>query len=202
MARFEPGNPCASRRRSSTMTTTNDSALVRAAGLLAAPGWETGRATGPSAAPFAVQFSARFDQRPLDGAAVSDILANARAALHEAATAAADAAARARSLAENLDVTLAELTAGDNLPVKQHLDSGESLREGVALSPREREVLALVAEGRTNKAIADALFVSPNTVKTHVTSLLHKLHAETRVQLAAIATRQAPFLISNESGLI
>jgi two-component system, NarL family, nitrate/nitrite response regulator NarL len=59
-----------------------------------------------------------------------------------------------------------------------------------SLSPREREVLALVAAGQTNKAIAEALYVSPNTVKTHVSSLLHKLRADTRVQLAAIATRQ------------
>jgi DNA-binding NarL/FixJ family response regulator len=47
----------------------------------------------------------------------------------------------------------------------------------------------LVAAGQTNKAIADALYVSPNTVKTHVSSLLHKLRADTRVQLAAIATK-------------
>ncbi len=59
------------------------------------------------------------------------------------------------------------------------------------LTPREREVLALVAEGRSNKAIAEALFVSPNTIKTHVASLLHKLHADTRVQLAALAARGA-----------
>ena len=52
-------------------------------------------------------------------------------------------------------------------------------------------MLALVAQGQTNKAIADALFVSPNTVKTHVTSLLQKFRAESRVQLAAIATRQS-----------
>ena len=58
------------------------------------------------------------------------------------------------------------------------------------LSPREREVLALVAEGRTNKEIADALDVSSNTVKTHVTALLTKLRADSRVQLATMATRQ------------
>ncbi len=50
-------------------------------------------------------------------------------------------------------------------------------------------MLALVAGGRSNKAIAEALYVSPNTVKTHVTSLLHKLDAESRVQLAVIATQ-------------
>ena len=62
---------------------------------------------------------------------------------------------------------------------------------GDQLSPREREVLALVAQGRTNKAIAEALFVSPNTVKTHVASLLTKLDVDTRAQLAVIATQQA-----------
>jgi ATP/maltotriose-dependent transcriptional regulator MalT len=51
-------------------------------------------------------------------------------------------------------------------------------------------VLALVAEGRSNKAIAEALFVSPNTVKTHIASLMTKLHADSRAQLAAIAARQ------------
>ena len=50
--------------------------------------------------------------------------------------------------------------------------------------------LALIAAGQTNKAIAEALYVSPNTVKTHVSSLLHKLQADTRVQLAAIATER------------
>jgi DNA-binding NarL/FixJ family response regulator len=58
------------------------------------------------------------------------------------------------------------------------------------ISPRERDVLALVVEGRSNKDIAEALYVSPNTVKTHVASLLNKLSANTRSQLAAIALRQ------------
>jgi DNA-binding NarL/FixJ family response regulator len=51
-------------------------------------------------------------------------------------------------------------------------------------------VLALVAQGQTNKAIAEALFIAPSTVKYHVTSLLTKLDAETRTQLVAIATER------------
>ena len=58
------------------------------------------------------------------------------------------------------------------------------------LSPREREVLALVAQGRSNKEIAEALFVAPSTVKTHVTSLLTKLDADNRAQLATIAAQR------------
>jgi len=44
-----------------------------------------------------------------------------------------------------------------------------------ALSPREREVLALLAEGRTDRGIAAALFVTPKTVEAHVRSIFHKL---------------------------
>ncbi len=43
------------------------------------------------------------------------------------------------------------------------------------LTPREREVLALMAEGRTNAAIADRLFVNPGTVEKHVTNIFAKL---------------------------
>jgi DNA-binding NarL/FixJ family response regulator len=53
------------------------------------------------------------------------------------------------------------------------------------LTPREREVLALVAEGRTDRGIAEALWLSPKTVETHVRTIFRKLdlptsHAENR----------------------
>jgi DNA-binding CsgD family transcriptional regulator len=101
-------------------------------------------------------------------------------------------------MADGLDKLLAELTVTDTPALAPARIAAAPRPNTVALSRREREVLALVAEGRTNKAIADALFVSPNTVKTHVASLLHKFHAETRVQLAAIATRQSSLLASYE----
>jgi DNA-binding NarL/FixJ family response regulator len=45
----------------------------------------------------------------------------------------------------------------------------------------------LLAEGQTNKAMAEALFIAPSTAKYHVTSLLTKLGAETRTQLVTLA---------------
>lgn len=59
-----------------------------------------------------------------------------------------------------------------------------------ALSPRETEVLELVAQGATNKEIAEALNVTENTVKIHLRKILEKLHLNNRVQAAVYAMRQ------------
>ena len=55
------------------------------------------------------------------------------------------------------------------------------------LSPRELEVLSFVARGSNNREIAEALYLSPLTVKTHVSRILMKLRARDRVQLVVIA---------------
>lgn len=67
-------------------------------------------------------------------------------------------------------------------------DSGESSIEE-SLTPRELEVLHLLAEGKTNKAIAQELEVSSHTVKFHVTSLMGKLNAQSRTEAVVRATR-------------
>jgi DNA-binding NarL/FixJ family response regulator len=55
------------------------------------------------------------------------------------------------------------------------------------LTDREREVLALVGQGKTNTEIAHALFLSPLTAKTHVSRIMTKLAARDRVQLVVLA---------------
>jgi DNA-binding NarL/FixJ family response regulator len=60
-------------------------------------------------------------------------------------------------------------------------------RELEALTEREREVLAQVGQGKTNHEIATELFVSPATVKTHVSRVMSKLYARDRAQLVVAA---------------
>ena len=57
------------------------------------------------------------------------------------------------------------------------------------LTKREREVLALVAQGRTNRQIADELFISENTAGVHVSNILGKLGVASRTEAAAVAVR-------------
>jgi DNA-binding NarL/FixJ family response regulator len=57
------------------------------------------------------------------------------------------------------------------------------------LSARELEVLSLMAEGKSNHEIADALIISPSTVHNHISSILMKLQVENRVQAAVRAVR-------------
>jgi DNA-binding NarL/FixJ family response regulator len=58
-----------------------------------------------------------------------------------------------------------------------------------ALSEREREVLVLLAQGASNRDIAEKLVITEGTVKTHVSNILAKLQAENRTQAAIIARR-------------
>jgi DNA-binding CsgD family transcriptional regulator len=65
----------------------------------------------------------------------------------------------------------------------------ESDSDRLGLTPREREVLALVADGRTNRQIAEALFISGKTASVHVSNILSKLGVANRGEAAAVAHR-------------
>lgn len=58
------------------------------------------------------------------------------------------------------------------------------------LTEREKEVLALIAEGKKNQEIAEQLFISPGTVRVHVHSILNKLNVKDRTQAALFLVRQ------------
>ncbi|HVM69339.1 MAG TPA: response regulator transcription factor [Gaiellaceae bacterium] len=60
---------------------------------------------------------------------------------------------------------------------------------GVSLTPRERDVLRLLADGHSNETIGKALFISPDTARTQIGIAMAKLGASTRTQAVAIALR-------------
>ncbi len=60
----------------------------------------------------------------------------------------------------------------------------------LGVTPRELEILGLIAKGMSNREIADTLFVSENTVKTHSSRLFDKLSAKRRTQAVQIAKDQ------------
>jgi DNA-binding CsgD family transcriptional regulator/tetratricopeptide (TPR) repeat protein len=116
---------------------------------------------------------------------------------------AAAALARARALADRLGARLlaAEIEALGRrarlepaLPLDGAAANGpapepETVTDELGLTPREREVLALVADGRTNRQIAEALFISAKTASVHVSNILAKLGVANRGEAAAVAHR-------------
>ncbi|QNE78166.1 response regulator [Streptomyces finlayi] len=68
-------------------------------------------------------------------------------------------------------------------------DVGSGTGRGSTLTEREREVLGLIADGRSNREIARALVLSEKTVKTHVSNILMKLDLSDRTQAALWAVR-------------
>lgn len=74
------------------------------------------------------------------------------------------------------------LTKGKIVAVDPNFSLNESNLEKLGISRRELEVLELIAQGMSNQEIADKLFVSPHTVKSHSSNLFIKLNARRRTE--------------------
>ena len=90
------------------------------------------------------------------------------------------------------ELTLLAERARLDLSAPRSPDRPPRLEEVLGLSPREAEVLTLVARGLTNREIADTLVISVRTASVHVSHILRKLDAPNRREAAAIAHRVAP----------
>jgi two-component system nitrate/nitrite response regulator NarL len=95
-----------------------------------------------------------------------------------------------RGVAQGLTVIDPALIVASGVHIQSRAQPSPAVSHGEALTAREREVLALVANGLPNKAIARELGISEHTAKFHVGSLLAKLGAASRTEAVTIATRR------------
>jgi DNA-binding NarL/FixJ family response regulator len=93
-----------------------------------------------------------------------------------------------------LPAELAGDLAAATAPAAPRPSAGEA-GEQAPLTPRELEVLALLAEGLPNKAIGPRLGISEHTVKAHVTAIFAKLHAGTRAEAVVTAARRGLLML-------
>jgi DNA-binding NarL/FixJ family response regulator len=95
----------------------------------------------------------------------------------------------------DLEMAISEMT---HMHMRPHLERALTLQRQIgpappqvadALSPREREVAALVGQGFSNRAIAEALVISEGTAEVHVKRILNKLAFRSRAQIAVWAVQ-------------
>lgn len=65
-------------------------------------------------------------------------------------------------------------------------DAGEE-PEPIHITPREQQILHLIAQGKSNKQISSEIFLSIETVKTHIKKIFHKLEVKNRLEAVAVA---------------
>jgi DNA-binding CsgD family transcriptional regulator/tetratricopeptide (TPR) repeat protein len=106
---------------------------------------------------------------------------------------------RARPLLHELELLAQRARLDLNAPETGPREQ-ESLEESLGLTPREAEVLSLVARGYTNREIADTLVISIRTAGVHVSHILRKLEAPNRREAAAIAHRFAAPVVHRRDG--
>ncbi len=90
------------------------------------------------------------------------------------------------------EAALTPVMASRILEEFRHLSQRVPGEQSAALTRREQEVLSLVAEGATDQEIADALYLSLNTVKSHMRNILAKLHVSSRQEAALYVRPKQP----------
>ena len=83
----------------------------------------------------------------------------------------------------------------DASPQRQDGSSDRPSEPWSELTRRQRDVLGLISQGKSNKLIADALSMSESTVKAHVKQIIKRLHVSNRTQAALLATGHGPFAL-------
>jgi non-specific serine/threonine protein kinase len=151
---------------------------------LAAAEWRAERAVRLAGAATAMHEAGGDALEPIRRRGSEGWLAEARRALGEAGAAAAWAAGRAMPP----EAAVADALAADPAPAPgAPRGRGRGRGDGSPLTPREREVARLVAQGASNRRIAETLVISERTAEAHLANILAKLGLATRVQLAAWA---------------
>jgi DNA-binding NarL/FixJ family response regulator len=109
-------------------------------------------------------------------------------------------ALKAGSMAELIDAIERIATGGSYVDPRldRILLSPRATAQVPQLSPREREIMHLMAEGRTAEAIANELSVSVETVRTHVRNVIRKLQARNRVHAIALALERGEIALSDD----
>jgi two-component system nitrate/nitrite response regulator NarL len=192
-----------------------ESPLARA-GLASMLGSQPGLVVAGQAAPDAALESALAAYAPdvlawdlgWDAAAGLHVLADARDAAPPVLVLVSDAGVAPDALAQGAYSVMPQDASGDDLaaalmatarglvvmtpdllPATMLAPAGEAQMPADALTPRELEVLALVAEGLANKAIANRLGISDHTVKFHINAVMSKLGAQSRTEAVVTAMR-------------
>jgi DNA-binding CsgD family transcriptional regulator len=117
------------------------------------------------------------------------VVATLSARLGEESVATARTEAYGLSLEQMAELSLEVLDEASEAGVRRAEPSGGSSYS--VLSPRELEVLRMVAEGLPNREISVRLFITERTVRYHLTSIFGKLGADNRTQAVALARQQS-----------
>ncbi|WP_158892333.1 helix-turn-helix transcriptional regulator [Amycolatopsis anabasis] len=168
------------------------------------------RVAGPVQHAFALTFAAEADGAAWDAAVAAwekvgqplrlaeALLPAAEAAITVDREAAAASLRRAAELADSLGALPLRERIGDlarraRIVLSPNEPEPDQAIARLGLTPREREILRLVADGRGNKEIAEQLFISAKTASVHVSNILGKLGVANRVEAAATANRLGIF---------